>query len=274
MTDTTFCPASPHNKNELAFMTKPAARRLIACLHDVSPRDFDRIVEIDRFYDEIGIGSNYAMLVVPDFWGAWSLEDYPDFIAWLKQRAADGVEMFLHGFFHHDTTPKDERSAWRKFCYQALGEGEFANIEEYEALKRLSVGRKMLENMLDVKITSFVAPAWQYSAGARAALKELGFSVAENRSCVWSPAQNRVLSKTPVIAYSNRSAARRHASIFWSKLSATVLKDAQIVRHAIHPDDFNDEALKNEITRSLRELLSRREVITYRRLLDTPSRAR
>lgn len=252
-------------------MTNASRRLLLASLHDVTPRDFSRIVEIDRFYEEVGVGANYAMLVVPDFWGAWPLDKYAGFADWLKARAKAGVEIFLHGFFHHDTTPAFNRSAWTTFRYAALGEGEFANIHERDAINRLKNGQKMLEDVLGTNVTSFVAPAWQYSSGARKALAESGFTIAENRACVWSPAQGRVLTKTPVIAYSKRSAARRGASILWSKLSEPLLAHAKVVRHAIHPADFDDVSLKNEIRRSLCELLASREAIAYRCLLDTPA---
>lgn len=244
--------------------------RLLACLHDVTPRDFDRIVEIDRFYEEIGVGSNYAMLVVPDFWSKWPLERNPAFVEWLKSRADAGVEMFLHGYYHRDTTPASQRSAWTNFRYAALGEGEFANINEHEAVSRLREGQAMLRDLLGFDVAAFVAPAWQYSKGARAALARLGFTLAENRACVWNPAEGKVLTKTPVIAYSNRSPERRNASILWSRVSDPLLKNARIVRHAIHPGDFNDKGLIEEIARSLRELLAARKPVAYRTLLVEP----
>lgn len=243
-------------------------RRVIACLHDVSPRSFSRILEIDRFYAEVGVGSNYAMLVVPNFHGEWSLEEHPEFVDWLKMRAWQGVEIFLHGYFHYDTTPEEERAPLTRLRHAVLGEGEFAALEEDEAARRLKAGREMLGELLHMNITSFVAPAWQYSNGARAALSALGFTIAENRAGVWRPDTGCVLTQTPVIAYSGRGAMRRCASLAWSKISSRLLENAQIVRHAIHPADFNDESLKIEIRRSLSELLASREAISYRRLLE------
>lgn len=253
--------------SNLGSMPVAETRQLIACLHDVSPRDFERLKEIDRFYAAIGVGASYAMLVVPNFWRRWPLEEHPAFLEWLKERAGAGVEILLHGYFHYDTTPHSERSAPVRLRHALFGEGEFASLGEEEAIERLSAGRKLLEELLGIEVSSFVAPAWQYSAGARAALAALGFQIAENRAGVWRPATGRVLTRTPVIAYSSRSTARRNASIAWSKASDAVLAHARIVRHALHPADFNDEILRIEITRSLKSLLAARKAVLYRDLL-------
>lgn len=240
--------------------------KLIACLHDVSPKYFDRVREIDDFYRRIGIGSRYAMLVVPDFDGCFELSNYPGFVRWLQERAGDGVEIFLHGYYHQDCTPLRQRS-WRlRLQYQLLGEGEFAAINARTAMERLSAGRRMLEEILDTPINAFVAPAWQYSRGTRSALADTSFRIAEDRASVWDPKTGATLSRTPVIAYSARSSLRRDLSIAWSKLGGRILKGAKLVRHAVHPADFDSAPLVSEIERSLTELLSYREVVTYRSL--------
>lgn len=246
-------------------------KRLILCLHDVSPRDFDRVREIDRFFHEIGIGANYAMLVIPDFEGRWRIEHHPDFLSWLKERAQAGVEMILHGFFHKDTTPS-ERRTWRtRLGHAVCGEGEFGAISELEAQKRLQKGRLILEDILDRRIDSFVAPAWQYSRGARTALAKLGFKLAENRMTVWSPARGEVLAKSPVIAYASRNVVRENASIAWSRLSTRAMHSCDVVRHALHPADFNSSRLVEEIRRSLRNLMLDRRIVRYEHLLHTPA---
>jgi len=246
-------------------MTDPAPR-LIACLHDVSPKHFERVIEIDDFYREIGIGSRYAMLVVPDFDGQYELSDHPEFIRWLRDRAKSGVEIFLHGYYHQDFTPTAARPWLLRLQYQLLGEGEFAVIGVQEASERLNLGRRLLENILEMEVNAFVAPAWQYSKGARFALAQADFRIAEDRASVWDPTTGLILSRTPVIAYSARSSVRRDLSIGWSRIATRVLKNAQLIRHALHPADFSSDKLISEIKRSLSELLAYREVVTYRSL--------
>lgn len=249
-------------------MDNTRGRLLIACLHDVSPRDFTRIEEIDQFYEEVGVRANYAMLVVPNFWGQWALDKHPRFVDWLKARSAAGVEIFLHGYYHEDTTPHRKRSPMTRLKHAVLGEGEFADISEADALQRLRSGRKLLSDLLEKEVDYFVAPAWQYSQGARAALTDLGFSIAESRAAVWNPSSGKVLSNTPVIAYSNRTAVRRNVSIVWSQLSSSLMNTCDVIRHALHPGDFGNMALKQEIRRCLCELLSYREAASYQRLLE------
>jgi len=242
-------------------------RSVIACLHDVTPKHFDRLIEIDDFYRRVGIGSRYAMLVVPDFGGHWRLTEFPDFCAWLRDRAEKGVELFLHGFYHKDFTPAAELSPRLRLQYQLLGEGEFAALSFIEARTRIENGRRILEEALETKVDAFVAPAWQYSAGARAALKEMGFRIAEDRSRVWNPATGETLTQTPVIAYSGRSSVRRELSIGWSQAATRLMEAARVVRHALHPQDFDSVRLADEIERSLSELVRDRDVAPYRSLL-------
>jgi predicted deacetylase len=246
-------------------------KRLILCLHDVSPRDFNRILEIDRFYEDVGAGANYAMLLVPNFWNEWPVEKHREFISWLRERASAGVEMFLHGFYHRDTTPPEQRSLGVKIAHAVAGEGEFAAIEEAEAYKRIAAGKALFEGVLERPIDSFVAPAWQYSAGAKAALSKLGFKIAENRMTVWSPASGAVLTKSPVVAYASRDRARCASSLIWSQLSTRMLRGCDVVRHAIHPNDFNSQSLRREIRRSLGDLMTNRKIVPYRQLLEAPA---
>ena len=244
-------------------------KRLILCLHDVSPRDFERVREIDKFYADIGVGPNYAMLVVPNFWRRWNLEKHAAFCEWLRERAEAGVEMILHGFYHQDTVPNSRRTLETKIRYSVFGEGEFAALSEEDAGTRLRAGRRTLENILNRSVDSFVAPAWQYSSGSRAALSKLGFRIAEDRRTVWSPERSSVLTKTPVIAYSNRGVLRRTSSLAWSNLATRIMKRSKIVRHALHPADFSNGVLVREIRRALGDLMTDRKIVPYRELLNT-----
>lgn len=241
----------------------PHEKRLLASVHDVSPREFGRIQEIDRFFEEVGIGPRYAMLVVPNFWREWPLAAHRDFAAWLRERAAAGVEMILHGLFHLDTTPPEARNFESRMRHRIFGEGEFAMIDEGDADRRLREGRDILENALGRPVDSFIAPSWQYSRGARAALRRQKFRIAEGRFWLWSPDTGDVVSRTPVIAYSNRTAGRRRSSLVWSRAASHLLAGDPVVRHAIHPGDFDSDALKAEIRRSLRDLLETRRPVSY-----------
>ncbi|MEZ5921955.1 MAG: polysaccharide deacetylase family protein [Parvularculaceae bacterium] len=237
--------------------------RLISCIHDVTPLYFDRLREIVNFYDRIGIGHTFAMLVVPDFWSAWRLDKHPEFVRWLRELAESGVEIFLHGYYHKFSAPPSERSLLLRAQFAILGEGEFSNATYEEAFTKIRTGKELLEEQLGVTIDKFVAPAWQYSEATRRSLGALKFRIAEDRRHVWDPLTGASLTATPVIAYSGRTPLRRNLSIGWSQLASIVLNNAQVVRHAIHPADFGNEILIKEIGRSISTFLSHRLAATY-----------
>src|SRR6476646_443527 len=79
----------------------PSHRLLLASIHDVSPR-FEG--EVDRLLDLLSphVGTRLAMLVVPNHWGDAEIVPGSRFATRLRGWADEGVEMFLHGFFHRD----------------------------------------------------------------------------------------------------------------------------------------------------------------------------
>src|SRR3982751_5477079 len=88
----------------IASKLPPADRRLVVSIHDVSPTFAD---PIDHLADKIGRildGPRFAMLVVPDHWGAAPLHRSPAFVRRLRRWADSGVEMFMHGLVHRDTS--------------------------------------------------------------------------------------------------------------------------------------------------------------------------
>ena len=96
-------------------------KRLLASIHDVSPR-FER--EVDQLLAHLypHVGERLAMLVVPDHWGAAPLT--PAFKARLRAWSDRGVEMFVHGWFHRDTSAHAGTAAF-KARHMTAGEGEF-----------------------------------------------------------------------------------------------------------------------------------------------------
>lgn len=204
------------------------------------------------------------MLVVPDYWGFWPLERFPQFTRWLRRRAGEGVEMLLHGYFHRDSSDHRSRLARWKATAWTDREGEFLGLARSEAASRLVRGRALLEGLLDQEVTGFVAPAWLYGAGARQALADLGFRIAEDHLKVWAPLRDRVLHRGPVISYASRSTRRAASSLAWSRAATVLLRRQEIVRVAIHPGDFDLPVLRRELSRVLDTCLSYRTPIRYR----------
>lgn len=234
-------------------------RRLLASIHDVGPR-FEREVDhlADRLARHLG-GPRFAMLVVPDHWGEAPLAHARAFQAKLRHWAAAGVEMFVHGWTHRDDSPAPSFRA----RHATAGEGEFAALPQAEALRRMTEGRALVEDILGRPVAGFIAPAWLYSPGARAALGAAGFALAEDHLRVWRPADGAVLAGGPVVTWASRSAWRIRSSLAFAALARTALRPLATLRIAVHPGDTTVPALLESIDASLAAALAVRSVGRY-----------
>lgn len=230
---------------------------LIASIHDVGPR-FER--EIDalaaRLERQLG-GPRFAMLVVPDHWGEAPLAQAPLFAAKLRRWADQGVEMFLHGFTHRDDSAHAGAAGF-KARHMTAGEGEFLGLDFAEAQRRLRAGRAVVEDAIGRPVAGFIAPAWLYGDGARAALAEERFALAEDHFRVWRPADGAVLARGPVITWASRSRARIASSIGFAALARYALFPIPVARLAVHPGDAHVPRLLASIDATLRAFAHRR----------------
>ena len=245
----------------------PSARRklLLASIHDVGPRFSG---EVDRLVDLVGsrTGGRFAMLVVPDHWGEAPIARDPGFRRRLRAWAEQGVEMFVHGWFHRDPAPKGFGAK-----HMTAGEGEFSALGRGEALRRMKEGRALVEDAIGREAAGFVAPAWLYSDGARAAAAEAGFALAEDHFRVWHPPSGRVLSRGPVITWATRTPFRKATSLLAAAAARRLLAPLPAVRLAVHPADTGHPATLASIEKSLNFLLKRRHAAHYSELAPPPA---
>lgn len=221
-------------------------KRLLASIHDVSPR-FERQVDqlAERIDRRLG-AARFAMLVVPDHWDQSPLAVDKPFQARLRNWADAGVEMFLHGWKHLDDAPASFRQK-----HMTAGEGEFAALDEAEATARLRRGRAVVEDAIGRPVAGFIAPAWLYSPGALAAIRAEGFALAEDHMKVWRPGDGRVLTRGPVITWASRSPGRIRSSLFFARVARIGLSPLANVRVAVHPGDTGVPALLDSIDATL-----------------------
>jgi predicted deacetylase len=228
-----------------------AQGRLLASIHDVSPR-FE--AQVDRLADLLAArlgGPRLAMLVIPDHWDTAPIAPGTPFATKLRRWHESGVEIVLHGWNHRDDQPHRGLAALRG-RHMTAGEGEFLGLDEAEATRRLVRGRTLLEDIVGGAIDAFVAPAWLYSAAARRSLAALGFRIAEDHWHVWSPAEDgRALARGPVITWASRSRARRLSSLAAAGVLRHALKATRTVRIAVHPGDLRSQALVRSIEATL-----------------------
>lgn len=245
-------------------MAHASDRLLLASIHDVSPR-FES--EVDRLLDVLGphVGSRLAMLVVPNHWGEAPIRPGSTFATRLRTWAEDGVEMFLHGYFHRDEASHHGATDNLRAKFMTAGEGEFLGLSRADAAKRVTEGRELIEGVIGRPIDGFVAPAWLYGAGALEALKEAAVPIAEDHFRVWSPASGRELARGPVITWASRSRWRLASSL----AAAAALRRAplKVMRVGVHPPDVRHRSLVRSIEKTLRVASITRRPGRYSELL-------
>lgn len=242
------------------------SKLLLASIHDVGPR-FER--EVDQLAGQLAQilgGPKFAMLVVPDHWGEAPLAENRAFQRRLRDWADQGVEMFVHGWFHKDLAEHTGAAAF-KAKHMTAGEGEFLGLSRAEASRRMADGRKLVEDAIGRSAAGFIAPAWLYGQGALEALKDNAFALAEDHMKVWQPETGRVLAKGPVITWASRSVPRQLSSRLVASLARNFLHPQKVMRIAVHPGDTRVPALIDSIGQTFSAFAARRPAGRYADLL-------
>jgi predicted deacetylase len=240
--------------------------RLLVSIHDVSPRFECQIDQLVELLSGILGEARFAMLVVPNHWGTAPLAGASDFCRRLRYWADSGVEMFAHGWFHRDQSTHSGLASFKAGTMTA-GEGEFLGLSFDLAAERMASSKALIENVIGREVAGFIAPAWLYGPGSRAALRLSGFSLAEDHMRVWRPATGEVLARGPVITWASRSRARQASSLAFSALARHALHRLPTVRIAVHPGDTTAPALLDSIRRTVSVFAGRRPAGRYRDLL-------
>lgn len=241
-------------------------RKLILSIHDVGPR-FE--AEIDRLHDllvDASAGAPVAMLVVPDHWGTAPLSAAPGFARKLRRWSDGGVELFVHGWYHRDDS--DHRSAWAgwRARHMTAREGEFLGLSGSEALRRMRAGKALVEDISGRDVAGFVAPAWLYGEGARDALAQAGFALAEDHLRVWRPDNGQVVARGPVITWATRTRARQASSLGVAAIARRLHPVVRALRVAVHPGDAHAPAVRASIARTIRTVMQGRQGARYAEL--------
>jgi len=262
------CPP-PSAEEPFPLNAAPSSRRLLVAIHDVAPC-FEREVDTLIALIERRVGAaRFAMLVVPDHWSRAPLSAAPAFQSRLRGWAEAGVEMFVHGWYHKDAGDHSGAAGF-KARHMTAGEGEFLGLSREEAVRRMRDGKALVEDVTGRAATGFIAPAWLYGPGARAALCECGFALAEDHLRVWRPgAEDRPLVRGPVVTWASRSRSRTASSLAFAGLARIALQPLSTVRVAVHPGDTTKPAILASIDATLAAFTRRHAPARYR---DLPAR--
>lgn len=259
-------PSQPFDAPLRPAPVRARRKRLLASIHDVHPGSLDAVERLaERFERHLG-GPRFAMLVVPDHWGRNAIAGNAAFAAKLRGWADQGIEMFVHGWFHQDRADHSGIAAL-KARHMTASEGEFLGLSQTEASRRMADGKALVEDMTGRPAAGFIAPAWLYGPGALEALAASGFALAEDHMKVWRPATGAVLAKGPVITWASRSRARTASSLLAAGIGRTVLNPLPTVRVAVHPGDVTKPSIVASIDRTLTAFTRNRTVGRYADLL-------
>jgi uncharacterized protein len=242
------------------------ANSLLASIHDVSPRfegEIDRLLETLRPH----VDGRIAMLVVPNHWGDAPIIPASPFAGRLRAWAEEGLEIFLHGFFHRDEARHTAPGDFLRARLMTAREGEFLGLSREEAVVRIERGRELIESVTGRPINGFVAPAWLYGQGALEALADCAIPIAEDHLSIWSPLSGKQLARGAVITWASRTRPRLVSSL----AAAAVLRRMpwKVLRVGVHPDDCKHPALMRSIEATFGYARRHRQPGRYSELLSS-----
>jgi hypothetical protein len=194
------------------------------------------------------VSAKAALLVVPNFHGAWPLEEHPAFADRLRALQAAGHEILLHGFFHE---ARAEVRGVRSFIAQRVasaGEAEFADLDRDEGERRMDEGFAVLE-AIGLRASGFVAPAWQMARWVLPALAARGVRYAEDHFRIYDPSARRSRASL-VLNFASRTPARLVSSALFVR-AAHPIRGVLPTRVAIHPGDMKSAVLRGELRHAL-----------------------
>lgn len=213
-----------------------AAPRVLASIHDVAP---PHALAVQRLWQASrDAGFTPALFVVPNWHGRWPLAQAEPFVEWIRERAAEGAEVFLHGERHDEKgSPRGVRDHFRAVGRTAA-EGEFLTLDRSEARTRIRRGVLYLW-ALGLRPVGFIPPAWLARDVTHDVVRETGLAFSEDVAHVYVHRGDRSTAlPAPEIRWSGRSTMRAHLSrvaVAWHRLNAP---RTPLVRLALHPQDL------------------------------------
>jgi predicted deacetylase len=233
---------------------------LIVSIHDVSPLTREAVDAMLHDLAEAGV-ERTSLLVIPDHHRKAPMTGDAEFCAWLRDRACNGQEIVLHGYYHQRARRGGE---WAKSViteHYTAGEGEFFDLSEPEAAWRLEKAKAEFA-AAGFHPTGFIAPAWLLGNEAEAAVKKAGFAYTTRLKSFKDLDSGRETASQSLV-WSVRSGWRRQASLWWNAWLAGRLADAPLFRVGLHPPDWRHAKIRAQALDLIRAALAGREVLTY-----------
>lgn len=233
---------------------------LIVSIHDVSPLTADRTRVVLTDLARIGV-KRTSLLVIPDHHEKAPLLSDPSCCAWLREMAAEGHEIVLHGYYHRRQATKAGMASTLVTEYYTAGEGEYFDLTREEATARLRRGREEF-TQAGLTASGFIAPAWLLGAEAEEAVRAEGFTYTTRLQNV-KDLTSGTETPTQSLVWSVRAGWRRTISLGWNAFLFQRLKSNPIMRIGLHPPDWDHPKIRRQILNLTSAALVEREAITY-----------
>ncbi|MCU0619194.1 MAG: polysaccharide deacetylase family protein [Gemmatimonadaceae bacterium] len=236
---------------------------VLLSIHDVTPAwraHVDALWALCR-----ARGATPALLVVPQWHGDWPLEAHPDYVAWVRARADEGAELFLHGERHDEVGSPRTLGDTLRAAGRTNREGEFLTLDHAAAHARIGRGLARFA-ALGLDPIGFVPPAWLMRDGTRTACAAHGLRVLEDDGAVYLLRERRRLA-SPVLRWSGRTAARARGSAWQAAWRWRTQRHAPHFRIALHPMDLEHPITRRSVEDELDRWLAHRPAVPYASLL-------
>jgi hypothetical protein len=234
---------------------------LVVSLHDVSPLTHADCAAILAELRSRGVPRT-SLLVVPNHHSrAPMLDDLP-FAAWLREQAAAGHEIVMHGYFHRrERRDRESLRARLTTRFYTADEGEFYDLDRATATHLVTKAAAEFRR-LDLEPRGFIAPAWLLSRDAENALRDAHCEYTTRLGTVVDLHTSRTFASQSLV-WSVRSAWRRRVSLVWNAHLFGRLAANPLLRISIHPVDRQHPRVWQQIGELVTRALADREPLTY-----------
>ena len=237
----------------------PQGEGLLVSIHDVTPALEDAVRRLWALCRAQGVTP--ALLVVPDWHGAWPLESHPAFVAWVRECADAGAEIILHGERHDEVgLPRTWRDDLRALGRTAR-EGEFLTLDHDAARARIDRGIGRLR-ALGLDPIGFIPPAWLARESTHDVVRMAGLRVSEDAGTIRVHSSG-VRLPAPALRWSGRSTMRAVGSRAMAWLRWCTQRHASYVRMALHPQDLAHAITAQSVEREVTRWTRARRVVPY-----------
>ncbi|MFG2039985.1 DUF2334 domain-containing protein [Dactylosporangium sp. NPDC048998] len=240
---------------------------MVVSVHDVAPATADETARWCADADALGIP--VSLLVIPGPWRGMELSEHDGYAEVLRERAARGDELVLHGWCHR---AGPDGGAVRRAVGRAVARGaaEFAALDEQQATERLDAAKAVLDR-LGLHTTGFTPPGWLASPAAVRALANAGFRYTTDHFGVKDLRSGRASVARRGFALSHRpgGTGERLGSAVLRAGAAWAARRRGLVRVALHPDDLHRPGLRDDTLRAIEGALQAgARATTYGAVLD------